>query len=99
MYITAHSTPEPPGNKNCIFNCVADPGTWTLTETDKYCETGTYAQDSMFEYTLRDCEEWCDLAGARTLTFFPNRECFCCTASSELKASSTRSQIHTYPGE
>ena len=106
MYITAHSTPEPPGNKNCIFNCVADPGTWTLTETDKYCTPGTYVQDihkyTHYIYTLRDCELWCELYGARTLTFWPNNDCVCCTASSEIKVANAQgllgAKVYTHPG-
>ena len=84
-------------NTICIFNCVASPDLWTLTETGKYCSDSIVQN---YKNSLVDCQAHCKTKGARRLTFYPSDDyCICCTASSELEVSSEGGQIYTFQGK
>ena len=90
--------PNPLGNTNCIFNCVASPDLWPLTETGKYCAP-PYMYGAKRD-SLIDCQTDCETIGARRLTFYPDypNRCLCCSASSVLRVSSSGGKIYTRPG-
>ena len=68
-----------------IFNYVATDWAWTKIKQGMYCPKKI--SNSKF-HDFNDCTKYCGANGLTRLTYYPwNKNCFCCTASSEIKES------------